>query len=67
MRAWRKLSIVITLGILILDWMPVAKAPMILVVNASDLKAEKPVTGGVAAYDKHYHLKSRNRTQNRVD
>jgi len=37
------LSVVVTLGILILDRMPVAKAPMILVVNASDLDAEEAV------------------------
>ena len=61
------LSIVITLGIMILDWMPVAKAPMILVVNAADLKAEKSVTGIVAAYDKHYHVKSRNMTATSLD
>ena len=61
------LSIVMTVGILILDWMPVAKAPMILVVNASDLKAEKLVTEVVAAFDKHYHVKSRNMTANSLD
>jgi len=61
------LSVVITLGILILDWMPVAKAPMILVVNAADLKAEKKVTEVVAGYDKHYHVKSRNMTASSLD
>ena len=61
------LSIVLTLGIMILDWMPVAKAPMILVVNATDLKAEKPVAEVVAAYDKHYNVKSRNMTASTLD
>ena len=61
------LSIVLTLGILVLDWMPVAKAPMILVVNATDLKGEKSVTEVVAAYDKHYHVKSRNMTSSTLD
>lgn len=61
------LSIVLTLGILILDWMPVTKAPMILVVNATDLKGEKSVTEVVAAYDKHYHVKSRNMTASTLD
>lgn len=61
------LSIVITVGILILDWMPVAKAPMILVVNASDLKAEKTVAEVVTAYDKHYRVKSRNMTTTSLD
>lgn len=54
------LSVVLTLGILVLDWMPIAKAPMILVINAKDLNAEKIVTEIVSNYDKNYHIKSRN-------
>ena len=61
------LSVVLTLGILLLDWMPVAKAPMILVVNAADLSAEKIISEVVAGYDKHYHVKSRNMTANSLD
>ena len=61
------LSIVLTLGILILDWMPVAKAPMILVVNATNLNAEKSVTEIVADYDKYYRVKSRNMTASSLD
>lgn len=61
------LSVVITVGIMILDWIPVAKAPMILVVNANDLKAESAVTEAVAAYDKHYRVKSRNMTATSLD
>lgn len=61
------LSIVLTLGVMILDWMPVAKAPMILVVNATDLNAETVVTEIVAHYDKHYHVKSRNMTASGLD
>lgn len=61
------LSIVLTLGILILDWMPVAKAPMILVVNADDLDVENLVTEIVRGYDKHCHVKSRNMTVSSLD
>lgn len=61
------LSIVLTLGIMILDWIPVAKAPMILVVNSDNLKVEKSVTEVVANYDKHYHVKSRNMTASSLD
>ena len=61
------LSIVITLGILLLDWLPVAKAPMILVVNASDLHAEKKVTAVTVGFDKHYRVKSRNMTASSLD
>ena len=61
------LSVVVTAGILILDRMPVAKAPMILVVNASELDAEDAVCGVVKKYAKHYNVKSRNLTQSSLD
>jgi len=61
------LSLVVTLGILILDRMPVAKAPMILVVNASDLDAEEAVTEVVKKYTKLLHVKSRNMTMDSLD
>jgi len=61
------LSVVITMGILILDHMPVAKAPMILVVNTSDLDAEEAVTAVVKKYTKLLHVKSRNMTADSLD
>jgi uncharacterized membrane protein YhiD involved in acid resistance len=61
------LSVVITVGILVLDHMPVAKAPMILVVNASDLDAEDAVAEIVKKYTKLYHVKSRNMTTTTLD
>ena len=61
------LSVVMTLGILILDHMPVAKAPMILVVNASNLDAEEAVTAVVKKYTKLLHVKSRNMTADSLD
>lgn len=61
------LSIVMTVGVLILDQLPVARAPMILVVNASDLDAEERVEALVTAYDKHFKVKSRNMTASSLD
>ena len=61
------LSLVVTAGILVLDHMPVAKAPMILVVNAGDLDAEKAVTATVEKYTKFYKVKSRNLTAQTLD
>ena len=61
------LSVVITLGILILDRMPVAKAPMILVVNASDLDAEAAVEETVKKYTRFFTVKSRNMTADSLD
>ena len=61
------LSVVLTLGVLILDRLPVAKAPMILVVNADNLDAEAAVVQVVGGYTKHYSVKSRNMTASSLD
>jgi len=61
------LSVVITIGILVLDYLPVAKAPMILVVNAGDLDAEAVISETVKKYVKHFHVKSRNMTASSLD
>lgn len=61
------MSLILTVGIVILDKLPVAKAPMILVVNASDLDAEKRIMDEVAKYSKHSTVKSRNMTANSLD
>ncbi len=61
------LSVVITVGILVLDQLPVAKAPMILVVNAGDLDAEARITETIQKYVKHVTVKSRNMTAASLD
>ena len=61
------LSVVVTLGVLILDRMPVARAPMILVVNSTDLDAEDTVTEVVKKYSRFFSVKSRNMTAQTLD
>lgn len=61
------LSVIVTLGILVLNQLPVAKAPMILVVNASDLDAETEVAQVISRYAKHFTVKSRNMTDSTLD
>ena len=61
------LSIVMTLGILVLDQLPVARAPMILVVNATDLDVEARIAEIVTEFDKHFKVKSRNMTASSLD
>ena len=61
------LSVIMTVGILVLDRMPVAKAPMILVVNADDPDAEADVTAAVEKFCRHYSVKSRNMTAGALD
>ncbi len=61
------LSLVVTVGILVLDRMPVAKAPMILVVNSSDLDGEKAIGAVIEKYVRHFAVKSRNMTASSLD
>lgn len=61
------LSVGLTVSILLLEKLPVAKAPMILVVNADGLDAEERVCAAVAGFAKHYSVKSRNVTAGAVD
>lgn len=61
------LSIVVTLGVLILNQLPVAKAPMILVVNANIPDVEDAVLQVASQYAKHPNVKSRNMTETSLD
>lgn len=61
------LSLCVTIVVLVLDYLPSASAPMLLVLNASDAKTEDEVTEIVAKYAKYYRVKSRNLTKNGMD
>lgn len=61
------LSIMLTVGVIILNHFPVAKAPLILVVNASDICGEEAIIETVCAYAKHPVVKSRNLTKDTLD
>lgn len=61
------LSIMMTVGIVLLNELPVAKAPQILVINASDLDAEESIMSVVKRYAKHPAVKSRNMTKTSLD
>lgn len=61
------LSVGLTVGLLFLDKLPVAKAPMILVVNAQGPETEDAVCQAVGKYAKHYSVKSRNVSAQTLD
>ena len=61
------LSLVMTIAILGLDRLPVARAPMILVINCTDIDAEEKVLGKVKSHVKHFSVKSRNLTSTTLD
>ena len=57
------LSLALTVGILILDRLPVAKAPQILVVRSSDRTSEAPIMEIVNRHARSSTVKSRNMTE----
>ena len=61
------LSIFLTIGIIMLNNLPVVKAPLILVVNASALDAEYEIMTVVKSYSNHSVVKSRNMTKTALD
>ena len=61
------LSVVVTVGVIVLNQLPVARAPMILVINSSKLDAENEVIEVVKEFSKHISVKSRNLTQDSLD
>lgn len=61
------LSIIMTVGIILLNELPVAKAPLLLVINASDLDAEEHIVAVVKGFSKHFTVKSRNMTKSSLD
>ena len=61
------LSIIVTLGVLILNHLPVARAPMLLVVNADAFDIEEKILSVAKDFSKHTNVKSRNMTQSSLD
>lgn len=61
------MSILLTAGILVLNHLPVARAPMMLVINASDLDAEEKIMEVVRSFARHSVVKSRNMTKATLD
>lgn len=60
-------SVAVTVCILVLDLLPVAKAPMMLVVNSSRMEGETDILDTVNIYAKHYKVKSRNLSKGHLD
>ena len=60
-------SVGVTVFILVLDMLPVGKAPMMLVVNSSEMNGEKAVLEVVGKYARYYKVKSRNLSKGRLD
>ena len=60
-------SVAVTVFILVLDLIPVSKAPMMLVINSSQMDGEQQILDIVGKYSKSYKVKSRNLSKGRLD
>ena len=60
-------SVAVTVFILVLDMIPVSKAPMMLVINSSQMDGEQQILDVVGKYSKSYKVKSRNLSKGRLD
>ena len=61
------LSLAMTVALFILEKLPVAKAPMILVINSDDVDIEKQALEIIGKFAKHYTVKSRNLSHGQLD
>lgn len=60
-------SLVITAAVFVLDLIPVSKAPVLLIVNTSDLDGEDALMDVVGKYSKYARVKSRIVTAGQLD
>lgn len=60
-------SVMVTVLILILELLPVSKAPMLLVVNADSMDVETELIGIIRKFTRSYKVKSRNLTKSGMD
>ncbi len=60
-------SIVLTVGILIADWLPIAKAPQILLINSSVYENEEKIMEVVQKYCSLHKVQARNLTKDHLD
>lgn len=60
-------TVFVTIAILGLEVLPVAKPPMLLLVNASNCNLEEEILDVVKQYARHYQIKSRNLTKLGMD
>ena len=61
------LAVVLTLALFVLDRIPLARAPKILLVSAQGYETEAAVLQAVSAHCKYYTVKSRRLANNQID
>ncbi len=60
-------SLVLTVGILLADWLPIAKAPQILLVNSDTYENEEEIIEIIKKHCSLHKVKARNLTKDHLD
>ena len=60
-------SVVVTVGIFVVELLPIAKAPQIVLINSDNHKSEKEILEVVKKYCSLYKVKARNLTKDHLD
>ena len=60
-------ALMVTAGILLLEFVPQGKKPYVLIVNCSDTEAEDEIVRSVSENSKSYKIKSRNLKKTGLD
>ena len=57
----------VTIGILLLEFIPTNRKPYVLIVNSTDVDGEDDIVKSVSNYSKGFKIKSRNIRKNGLD
>ncbi len=60
-------ALMVTIGILILEFIPASQKPYLLIVNSSDTDGEEEIVKVVSGYSKSFKIKSRNLKKSGLD
>ncbi len=60
-------ALMVTIGILILEFIPSSQKPYLLIVNSSDTDGEEEIVKVVSSYSKSFKIKSRNLKKSGLD
>jgi len=60
-------ALMVTIGLLLLQFIPTNRKPYVLIVNSSDTEGEDDIIKAVANYSKGYKVKSRNLKKSGLD
>ncbi|MBO7402281.1 MAG: DUF4956 domain-containing protein [Lachnospiraceae bacterium] len=61
------LAIALTVVVMVLDRLPISRAPMIIIVNAESIELEEKIMDVIKQYSRHYTVRARNASATSLD